>query len=105
MLLQDAQMIVVGFRHKKFGIWSIFGLVMTNFGKNWEKSAQKPFQGQMRPFLTQTALTQSKMVQIPIFLCLKPTTIICASLDNIYFTFMVILDGYSGGTTLKTFKN
>ena len=44
------------------------------------------------------------MYQIPNFLCLNPITIICASCNNIYFTFMVIKDGFSGETTLKTFK-
>ena len=63
-----------------------------------------PKSDQIRSFLTKTVITQPKMVQIPKFWCLNPSTIICPSCENIHSVRRTITNELTAVETFKTFN-
>ena len=104
MLSQDRQMIVDGFRHQNFWIWTTFGWFMGVLMKIISKTTLKAEKEQISSFSTKIVITQSKMVQIQKFWCLKPSTIIYLSRENILSIKKCHRKLLTREGTFKTFK-
>ena len=83
MFSQDRQMIVDGFRHQHFWIWTIFDCVMTILVAIELIRSFSAFRVVLLIILIKSHINQPKVVQIQKCWCLNLPTTICLSCEDI----------------------